>query len=200
MAPEVRPGWVSTPPFFASCQEISTEAFCAYLNASGAEPMKNHPQLVRCGHRWVPRPGLDDLPVTWVNFHEANAFCAWLTKSRNRTFALPDETQWMAMSEGSRPGLRYPWGWHADTPGVVVDQPAPTSPSHGARMLHGLVHLAGNVYEWGRDPTQAVVRGGAWSDYAPELLQSDLVYPQPADFRSSDIGFRVVSSESPAAR
>ncbi len=94
-------------------------------------------------------------PVVAVTWYEAEAYC------RAQGGGLPTEAQWeyAACGDGSR---RYPWGdsedvdvaWysygkHGQVPGVdtwPVDQQRPE-----LRSPHGLLHTAGNVWEWTAD-------------------------------------------------
>lgn len=70
---------------------------------------------------WYPpgrqtRPGLWDdpaynhpvQPVVGVFWHEARAYCAWLSAGSGRAFRLPTEAEWEAAARG-REGRRYPW-------------------------------------------------------------------------------------------
>ena len=52
------------------------------------------------------RPGL---PVVGVNWHDAQAYCAWRS-GRNRVVRLPTEAEWERAARGGRDGQRYPWG------------------------------------------------------------------------------------------
>lgn len=130
--------------------------------------------------RWVPVRAHE--PVCHVNWHEAQAYCAWAGRR------LPTEAEWeVAATGGTR--RRYPWG---DEPGPagranldaaigdVVDvgaYPEGDSP-------FGCRQMIGNVWEWTATPfgpypgfapdpykeysqpwfgTHMVLRGGAWS-------------------------------------
>jgi formylglycine-generating enzyme required for sulfatase activity len=45
-------------------------------------------------HRRAPRDAADDDAVVNVNWDEASAFCAWLSKKEGRNYRLPTEAEW----------------------------------------------------------------------------------------------------------
>ncbi len=93
-------------PFWIGTTEISNAQFRRFepRHDSGVEPMlwlKWHP-----GHL----PTLDDSrqPVCRVSWEEAEAFCAWLSRTTGRKFSLPDEAQWeWACRAGTDTALNY---------------------------------------------------------------------------------------------
>jgi formylglycine-generating enzyme required for sulfatase activity len=118
----------------------------------------------------------DNLPVTWVTWHDANNFCQW---SRKR---LPTEAEWEKAARGPK-GFEYPWGNQWDPKKINTmseDEDAPYSPVGsypGDVSAYGVYDMAANVSEWvadwydaypGADPaasrffgkSQRVVRGG----------------------------------------
>ena len=143
--------------------EVSIEAFEAFA----AQGYGQREHWSEAGWAWVQdNPGgagpelraagrSSDHPVVAVTWFEAEAYC------RAQGGSLPTEAQWehAACGDGDR---RYPWGdsedvevaWysygkHGQVPGVdtwPVDQqdPALRSPS-------GMLHAAGNVWEWTAD-------------------------------------------------
>ena len=122
----------------------------------------------------------DTHPVVNVNWEDANAFCAWLTKKEmavgeikaGQKYRLPTDAEWsvavgLARETGSTPeakngGLRdvYPWGKEWPPPkragnyggSLNVDNYEHTSPagSFAANKL-GLHDMGGNVWEWCED-------------------------------------------------
>jgi len=50
-----------------------------------------------------------DHPVVNVSWHDALAFCRWLTESTGRTYGLPSEAEWEKAARGPA-GNIYPWG------------------------------------------------------------------------------------------
>lgn len=96
-----------------------------------------------------------DHPVVAVTWFEADAYC------RAQGGALPTEAQWERAACGTD-GRTFPWGesqdvaaaWysygkHGQVPGVDT-QPADRQ-DPGLRSPSGMVHAAGNVWEWTAD-------------------------------------------------
>jgi len=114
------------------------------------------------------RFGQDDLPVTGVNWFEANAFCSWLTGtlgSGRWQYALPSDAEWekaargpdnfdyalgMTISDAEVP--LYNWKKNPDAPVTVVG--VRSTPGQYNPNRYGLFHMTGNVAEW----TQSVNR------------------------------------------
>ncbi len=74
---------------------------------------------------YTPQGPLDAHPVTRVCWHDAQAFCAWLSQKENRTYRLPTDREWsLAAGIGHlekwevwttpstvhKPKGHYPWG------------------------------------------------------------------------------------------
>lgn len=95
-----------------------------------------------------------DHPVVAVTWFEADAYC------RAQGGALPTESQWerAATGDGNR---RFPWGeteqggtWAGGEKYAVLQDMGTASVTSQDRSLaspFGLLHMAGNVWEWTRD-------------------------------------------------
>ena len=166
-------------------------------------------------------------PVNCVTWHQAKAFCEW------RGASLPTEAQWEFAARGSD-GRVYSWGdqkpdselmngcgaecnaWREKvglpaTPTLYdaddgYPGTAPVGSYPAAKTQHGLLDMAGNVFEWTADtfrpygevealsatdgPTRRVIRGGAFNSFDPSFADPALRFPQAADSHSHGIGFR----------
>ncbi len=182
-------------------------------------------QKVREPFRWRDeRFSHPEQPVVAVNWEEAMAFCGWLSqqktlRSKRLKAILPSEAQWEYVARGGE-SWRYPWGnepepnerlacfgrdWEKDGPEPVGSLAAGTGP-------FGHADLAGNVWEWCRDPKEdglyrrlkkaelnpkgwggsetRFLRGGCWAS-SDCYLHSDSRRRSPARLRDDGIGFRV---------
>ncbi len=122
-------------------------------------------------------------PVVGVNWYEAMAYAAWLSRVTEKRYRLPTEAEWEWAARRNR--YRYPWGdvWDSDRcnwRGSGLNRPNPVGVYSLAATEDGLHELAGNVYEWtvslfrpypylpddGRAEVDVdglrVVRGGSW--------------------------------------
>ena len=156
--------------------------------------------------------GDDRLPVVGVSWHEARAYCQWLSEETGRHYRLPTEAEWEKAARGTD-GRMYPWGDEFDSSRcntrasrlnrtVVVGQHSP-----GGESPYGCADMGGNASEWTRsqyrpypydrsdgrneDEGEAarVIRGGSW--YKP-VLRARTVARGMNDpfFRDNDVGFR----------
>ena len=88
-------------------------------------------------------------PVSGVSWHDAQAYCHWLSARTGRTYRLPSEAQWEKAARGDDDRRIYPWGdsWengrcNHDSKGITtVDAFARQSP-------FGCCDMVGNVREW----------------------------------------------------
>lgn len=190
-----------TRSFRMSSFETTVGAYQACIDANVCSPLEG----VQGG---APMPRL---PVTGVNWLEAQAFCEWLGGR------LPSEAEWEYAARGVLKGSRFPFGNkishnQANFEGVgegdlwwAVAAPVGSFPSNGWQ-LHD---LAGNVREWVADwyqnytkedrmdpsgPTSGsvrVLRGGGFKSSEEDLRVSARQVAGPTA-RASDIGFRCV--------
>jgi formylglycine-generating enzyme required for sulfatase activity len=162
----------------------------------------------------------ENLPAVHASWHDARAFCDWLTERTGRHYRLPTEAEWeYACRAGSQTlfscgdelaaaAANFLYDEQGTPIGVGARTPAGTYPPNA----FGVCDLHGNVCEWvedawhphyrgapstgiawtGRDNLRRVIRGGAW-DYLPRLLRSCWRDWRLADYRGDNLGFRVAT-------
>lgn len=156
----------------------------------------------------------DDAPVTAVSWHQATAFCKWLSRKEGRTYRLPSEAEWEhAARAGSKSRFCFgdddsrlgEYAWFANNSKNHANAVATKKPNNW-----GLFDMHGNVAEWcldwhgtytsakktdpaGRiDGYARVTRGGNFHLAARYCRSSNRGGCLPDDARNPRIGFRVV--------
>jgi iron(II)-dependent oxidoreductase len=124
------------------------------------------------------RFGRDDLPVLWVNWFEANAYCRWLTHKIGRgrwQFSLPTDAEWekaargpdnfdyaLGMTLSDAEVKLYNWKKNPDAPVTVIA-------AGDSRRLYdpnryGLYHMTGNASEWSQSVSKPYNREHPYDD------------------------------------
>jgi formylglycine-generating enzyme required for sulfatase activity len=126
-------------------------------------------------------PQRDGHPVVCVSWHDAEAFCAWLSRQEGREYRLPTEAEWeyacragttTAFAAGASLSSRQanfngnePYGGVPRGPFLEQTTPVGSYPANA----FGLRDMHGNVWEWCVDWYAA--------DYYPESPESDPAGP-----------------------
>jgi formylglycine-generating enzyme required for sulfatase activity len=133
------------PDYYLARTPVTNTQYAAFVGASGHDRPKH----------WQggkPPQGKDDHPVVNVSWHDAVAYCRWLSEATGRPYALPSEAQWEKGARGAD-GRIYPWGdqWDASRCNAGKGGKGDTTPvetyPQGASP-YGLLDMAGNVWEW----------------------------------------------------
>ena len=143
-------------------------------------------------------------PVVGVCWHEARAYCAWLSAQVGRTYRLPTEHEWEAAARGQ---ARRPYAYDGqfdpakgNTAETRLKRTTPIGVFPEGDTPDGISDLAGNSTDLdvesagtGDDPSQVwwVVRGGCWLGVRGYAHAANRVFGDP-DWRNFGIGFRVV--------
>lgn len=196
--------------FWIDQTEVTNAMYAKCVDGGGCTP----PSGLRSSSRgsYYGNSEFDDFPVIYVNWNQANAYCAWAGRS------LPTEAQWEKAARGTD-GFTYPWGdaspnntllnynQNVGDTTEVGSYPAGASP-------YGAYDMAGNVWEWVSDwysgtyyqsspssnPTgpssgqYRVLRGGAWINYVDGVRSALRVRFDPTN-SDSGLGFRCALSQ-----
>ena len=160
-----------------------------------------------------------DHPVVHVSWHDAQAFCGWLTEKVGANDAgahLPTEAQWEFAARGVE-GREYPWGGEPPTPQranyqeSAIEGTSPVTMHADGATPDGIHDLAGNVRQWcldwyaryeegpQQDPTgpvqgrERVLRGGSYLD-APGTLRGAYRFNVDPNSHFGFVGFHVAWS------
>jgi formylglycine-generating enzyme required for sulfatase activity len=157
-------------------------------------------------------------PVVSVSWHDAIAYCTWLSSVTGRPYRLPTEAEWERAARGGVEDSLYPWG----------NEPPDQIPNYSARWKdgpepvglyapnpYGLYNLGDNVHEWCADWYDAgyyanspernprgpdsgnrkASRGGSWRHHI-RVTRTAARSSIPPEFKYADYGFRVACSRA----
>jgi formylglycine-generating enzyme required for sulfatase activity len=199
---------LSLPDYYLAKTPLTNAQYAAFVQATGHQ----QPEHWEGGK---PPKGKEDHPVVNVSWHDAVAYCNWLSEVTGRPYRLPSEAEWEKGARGTD-GRLYPWGnqWDAERCNSFEGDKGDTTPvgayPQGASP-YGLLDMAGNVWEWtrsvdksypydpddGRENLEAkglrVLRGGAFVNDSGYVRCASRYRSSP-DGRSRSRGFRVVVS------
>jgi formylglycine-generating enzyme required for sulfatase activity len=151
------PQWVEVPAFAIGVYPVTVQQYAAFLADSPAQLPPRY---------WYdPRYNNPACPVVGVTWHDAVAYCAWLTARLRRVgllsegvvVRLPSEIEWekaASWDEQLQVSRRYPWGdeWDsarantADGRGAWMTAPVGCFPE--GISPYGMHDSIGNVWEW----------------------------------------------------
>lgn len=197
--------WVDS--FELAAYQVTNADYQRFLEATGTS-----------APRYCADPNFNDskMPVVAVSWHEAMAYCQWLSGVSGKGFRLPAEAEWECAARGGVQGSLYPWG----------DSPPESLPGYSNRWKNGpepvglyppnafgLYNLGDNVHEWcsdwydanyyccspernpqgPADGTRRASRGGSWRHHI-KVSRNAARSSIPPEFQYADYGFRVACS------
>lgn len=206
---------VKLSSFYISKFEITVKQYREFCNATGHAFPSVPPDMWYIEHdRAAKWTWASDRPMCKVNWHDAKAYCKWLSESTGKNYDLPTESQWEFAARGGTRSKHYQYSgsdninevaWYDET--TYERGPMPIGRLKPNEL--GIHDMSGNVWEWCLDyyakytssrkvnPTGPssgqfkVVRGGSWY-YVGQMAKvatRDGPYP---DYSNYNYGFRVV--------
>ncbi|MGY3676593.1 SUMF1/EgtB/PvdO family nonheme iron enzyme [Streptomyces sp. TE33382] len=160
--------------------------YARFVRATGHRPPQHWP-----GGRCLVN--LNDHPVVWVTWHDADAYARWCGK------ALPTAQQWEKAARGPK-GQSYPWGTiptaaKCNVAEAEIRQTTPVTRYQSGVSPYGVFDMCGNTWEWcstEETPGRHELKGSAFTSpfqrAAPALHNA-----ANATMKDDDTGFRCVS-------
>ena len=196
---------VTIAAFRAAERTVSNKEYAAFVEHTNAPPPPFWSQEGFC---------IAEAPVVGISWHDAVAYCAWLTRQAGTRFRLPTEAEREYAARAGLVGMSWP-----DPSDAWPDDPArasiagaerPHVPLDACRNGFGLYCMADNVHEWCSDwydrsyysvspdiaptgPSEGVrraSRGGSWRHRVKFTRVSARSSLSPS-YRYNDYGFRV---------
>ena len=154
-----------------------------------------------------------DRPAVGISWHDAVAYCRWLSDTTGKRYRLPTEAEreWAAL--GGRDGADWAWAGSMEAHpafAAIAGLNEPHAPTEACANGYGLLCMAENVHEWCADwyakdwyerspasrpsgPQEGkrrVSRGGSWR-HSTKFTRVTARASLDPSFRYNDFGFRV---------
>lgn len=140
---------------------------------------------------WYPK-GKENHPVVNVSYYSAKAY------AEANGWRLPRRLEWEAAARGAEGNL-YPWGNTFDASKCNFDsgETKPVGSFPAGASPFGVMDMAGNVWEWLREPFDStqrafLLKGGSYQDNEDTFLLSPNQLSAPRDDTEPTQGFRCV--------
>jgi formylglycine-generating enzyme required for sulfatase activity len=194
---------VTLPAFRAGVRPVTNAEYLAFVDATKYD----RPPFLE-----EERFAVAEQPVVGVSWHDAVAYCRWLSREIRHRVRLPTEAEREYASLGGLEGAAWPWGEAPPSQhdAFIATLDRPHVPRDACRNGYGLFCTADNVHEWCSDwynpsyyadspeaapagpPTgsRRSSRGGSWRHqvkFTRLSARSSLV----PTYRYNDYGFRV---------
>jgi formylglycine-generating enzyme required for sulfatase activity len=194
--------WIDA--FELAAHQVTNTEFAHFLRATASipPPFWNDPNFNQ-----------PEQPVVGVSWHEARAYCDWLTTLTGGSYRLPSEAEWERAARGGIEGALFPWGNgpHDSLPDYATRwQTGPEPVGKSSPNAYGLFDICANVHEWCSDWYDAnyysvspernphgpamgerrASRGGAWRHHI-KVSRCSARSSIPPQFQYADYGFRV---------
>ena len=216
---------VTVADFWLDRTEVTVGAYAGCVRAgkcSEPEPHMAERGNYRVFCNWHHPEGRAAHPINCVDYEQATAFCAWAGKR------LPSEAEWEFAARAGAEGRKFPWGndepkatqlnacgdectknliaqrFPGGKPLYPVNdgwpETAPVGSFPAGASKHGVLDLAGNVWEWtstlyatydGKSTElKRVLRGGSWGGGDARTERATNRFRLDPSSRAQFLGFR----------
>jgi formylglycine-generating enzyme required for sulfatase activity len=146
----------------------------------------------------------DNVPIIGVSWHDATAYCKWLSKKTGENYRLPTEKEW---EYSCRAGTTTKWSFGDDEKELKdyawYDKNSDRKTHEVGKKKKnpwGLYDMHGNVWEWcedwyDEDKDTKVLRGGSWGNDAVISRSANRNWVNPS-YRYNVRGFRLLRTLS----
>ncbi|MES9904112.1 MAG: SUMF1/EgtB/PvdO family nonheme iron enzyme [Sedimenticola sp.] len=139
---------VYLPDYAISRVPVTNAQYQLFVEAAEHEPPEHW------NGKRTPR-GKEAHPVSHIGFHDAVAYCHWLSRVADRLITLPSEAEWEKAARGSDDTRQYPWGDAFDATRCNTGESGfggttPTGIFLNGASPYGCLDMSGNVWEWTR--------------------------------------------------
>ena len=209
--PYGEPEWIEIPAgkFMMGdgrkCKAVFVAAFCiARVPITNAQydlfvRATNHPPPPHWEEGRPPKE-LNSHPVIRVSWHDAVAYCDWLSQVTGKKVALPTEEQWEKAARGDQDTRAYPWGdaferMRCNTRELGIGATTPVGIFPRGASPYGVLDMSGNVWEWTQTRSADGgywLRGGSW-DGSADFARVSSRYGNVPVFSYFNFGFRVAA-------
>ena len=125
---------------------ITNSQYAQFVTATDHEPPRH----------WrgpEPPPELRNHPVVNVTWHDARAYCDWLSEEKGREYRLPTEAEWEKAARGDQDARAYPWVGQFDprkcnSSETGTGGTSPVGMFAAGASPYGCLDMSGNVWEW----------------------------------------------------
>jgi formylglycine-generating enzyme required for sulfatase activity len=131
----------------------------------------------------LPGPTPDTIPVVGVNFEDATAYAAWLSRQTGYHYRLPTDAEWAyaaghlfrdnlvvaAAGDAANPAARWIATYENESKLAVAIDPEPRPFGSFGVNESGLADVAGNVWEW---TDTCFARHAARKDHVTTVVES----------------------------
>ncbi len=134
---------VDLPAYRIGKYPVTNFQFASFIEEAGEDVQKEiHWKEGR------PLTSGEEHPVYGITWHQAVAYCKWLSEKTDWNYALPSEAQWEKAARGPR-GWLYPWGnEQQENPVTAGTDQLPRSYNCPPQNSYGGFEIAASVREW----------------------------------------------------